>query len=280
MSDFLGNLVARGRGSENVVKPRVPGLFEPAEPSVAVRNGAASFAEQQIEPIDDSDADTPDPMMKGEREEISPRKRSSREDSFQTSGKDQEGAVRSQGDARQVERGESALLGRDNSMLLQKWVELEEKLRFFRTKEADSREQQLGKPEASTRVNRRAATDDETQERQPRNPELGGAEALKESRVAPVVEPQTSPLVRAAAPAAPMFSPERGASATRHSRDQRRYDREIDAQPAEQVIQVTIGRVEVRAVQQEGASHKGERTKSSVMSLEEYLQKRGAGAAR
>lgn len=278
MSDFLGNLVARGRGSPNVVKPRVPGLFEQVEPSASVRGSAASFADQQIESVADSEADTPDPMMKVGREEQSPRMRSSRDDYFQTSGKDQEAALRLQRDSRQDKHGESTLLGRDNSMMVQKWAELDEKVRAFRTKKADSREPQLGRQETTARVIGPADRDGETQGRQQRKLELGRAEALKESRVANVVEPQMAPLVPAS-PVAPMFSPEKDTAATRRSRDQRRHDREIDVQPPEQVIQVTIGRVEVRAVQQEGASRKGERTKSSVMSLEEYLQKRSTGAA-
>jgi hypothetical protein len=50
------------------------------------------------------------------------------------------------------------------------------------------------------------------------------------------------------------------------------------ANPPEPTIQVTIGRIEVRAVSSQAASSKQQGTASPVMSLNDYLHSRRGGA--
>lgn len=277
MSDFLGNLVARGRGADNVVKPRLPGLFEPVAPGISVRASSAEFAGQPMEAVADADFGTSGPITQRSREEQSQGRISTPRDSLPTSRKDHQPAFRSPGEAWYGEHGESRLGEQDDAML-QQWAELDESLRAFRAKLAVSHEPQPLQPELTTGLSRAARPDGDKQ-RPMRSPEPAATEAAKQSGVAPIVEPQKSTVVPVSPPRA-LFSREKSNATKSRGRDQRRNDREIEVQPAEPVIHVTIGRVEVRAIQQEGASRTGERTKSSVMSLEEYLQKRSTGAAR
>jgi hypothetical protein len=116
---------------------------------------------------------------------------------------------------------------------------------------------------------------------------------LRASDLAPEPVPVIEPRVRAApehAPAAtglpvtfrsPTWSPQpparpSGASRFEGGRSSAWEGRARD----EPTIQVTIGRVEVRAARQEAASSRKERPTPPVMGLDEYLRRRGRGAGR
>jgi hypothetical protein len=254
MSDFFSSLVARSIGTVPVIRPRLTSLFEP------IRGESSS--------IGDAFASVPDetPLhLETERDVESPRKQDRKRAASLSVPADDE-----QRKANMAEQppASPALTPSDRHM---------------------------GEPE---RIVARRVMDDEAAKPEPQRP--SGREASDRILAVPAVEqqettsvrppsvvPEIVPPVRHQATAdderglliPPKLTPEMrlsdlalSARQDRPHQEERSFLAEA-SQPSEATVQVTIGRIEVRATK-EGLPSPRSRSKSPVMSLDEYLRGR------
>jgi hypothetical protein len=263
VSDFLSNLAARSSASAEAIQPRLPSLFEPLRPSVGTL-ATPNFMEwdqnreTSEEPIRHSDSpkiQRPSPAPRTEGETQPDPVRPQTRPAFQASPS-------------QTPVGDSLVAALPN----QSDRNVRERLRHAATGDSPTRP-------------------GETQP-DPVRPQIHPASQASGSQPAPSQTPVRQSLV-AALPnqpdgnvgerlrqAATASSPTRAARKVLSAppvRSDPAWLSGARSNPTEPAIQVTIGRIEVRAAAQQPPASK-ERSASPVMRLDEYLRQKRGGA--
>jgi hypothetical protein len=272
MSDFLSNLAVRSSGSADAIQPRLPSLFEPLRPSVGSLATPNFMARAQIE-------ETPEETIR-------------QSDSPKVQGPSLVGGPRTAG---RVEAKPATPRAPD--------APRPDQSSLFRPGETQPdpdrpRTRPAFQPSGSQPVPSQPPVRESLVAALPTQPDKNVGERLRQAATAggPThVAGRIFESVRSGGPAtpgieSPYFPADRvlaRSSSMIESRvasragDSRRGDPSwlpgARSNPSEPAIQVTIGRIEVRAAAQQPSPPK-ERSASPVMGLDEYLRQKRAGA--
>jgi hypothetical protein len=271
MSGFLSNLLSRSRGTADVVRPRLASMFEPQS-----FNEAAGEWESEVEAREE--------ML--ERDSETERRASP---SVPRNVKTPYEPVPEKPKASPPERQEpqpAPRLPEEKVAMVPRPRALEEAPRQaeqrpsqgseFRAREARARQRVLTPLSAASppKVNSLVVTSLGQQQREPRAPAILGTQVSPSGIAQPAQREEPTPSLALPPPRAQSLIPPPGRP---------RFDPAPTAQrigaAAEPSVQVTIGRIEVRAVN-EAAPQEKTHDHSPVMSLDEYLKARARGASR
>jgi len=273
VSDFLTNLLARGRGASNAIMPRVPGLFEPVQTGIGPGGSGWEQSQSPLEAVTETEPAT-----------STARRADSQENHEQSSVRRSPAiAVKSHEDvmSEPVSRAKGALPlqpSREDAAVLARLGEIDVLMNKFRSMATRANEGEPGHSRQSFRPAETLPVEAAGSSIAP----VERAVTTEKLRAAPRTEVQPeaelsagsrSPLADSAA----QLPPQLVAKPARLPQSDSRGNQRDVASPAEPVIQVTIGRVEVRAIREEPSVRKP-MPRSPVPSLEEYLRERTRGA--
>ena len=260
MSDFLTNLAVRGSGSGTPIQPRLPSRFEPQRPPVSPLGRQFFTAGEEVQEIDRSVDSEPQPARRPKvRGPIAarPSQTATQQAEIVPAEEDRAPGPRREMRSKIVQEGRvdaiPTLVSSHASALERRAFAAD---RTHVLKVVEERSIERGQRESVREVTREAVSPIETRrgEEPSRPPDT------------PISREEIERLVRAMAP----------------QRVESRFNRGSDREPSrakapDPTIQVTIGRIEIRAQEQHSRMPK-ERAASSVMSLDEYLKQRRSSA--
>lgn len=309
MSDFLSNLLYRSSGAAEVIQPRLPSLFEPATPYTGSLAATGSQLDEVAREVrwesvrDDTDAERSQSQMRPETEpplDARPMLREERHFQREPVGESRPRSADAMPDRSQDEEMEPPRIPpqmthaapymdktfRTPPLIDARPVPRRPNLPSDNTAETRERESQPASPLAQPRAGTvqrpesspAASAVHRPTPQHPAAPSNSGVTkpaALREPQPVATTRPRFAPS-EPSRPSRPEASP-RPAAVAPLPPPARRVDLAHPLPPArtsvptEPTIQVTIGRIEVRAVSSPASAAK-ERTASPVMSLNEYLR--------
>jgi hypothetical protein len=259
MSDFFASLVARSFGTAQVIRPRLTSLFEPmGGDATSIGNTSASGAgEPTYHPENEVDAESPQ-----ERDPEPRFVRSPKNDEHRTVADDSPAASNvSRSTAREPQRAmvaEKVLAGDEEAQSASK-----------RSTGQVAAERMVVAPAIRQEPDTRLVRDRSTP------PVIASVSPARQMAATEdgrglLIPPKLTPRVQ-------LSDPDLGVRPDRQSRQKKRDPLSDASRPPEPIIQVTIGRIEVRGTKESGHPPRTPPA-SPVMSLDEYLRGRARRA--